>query len=139
MTDYTTKALLTASYGERELIQLTDRARTGAIDDALLAHAIAEAGAEIDGWLAAAGVPQPYPAAHPLLRQYANDITRYRLYTHAPPEHIRRRYEDAIAWLRVRDGVRTALMPSAVPAATGGTVEWGGTPAHDPAALARFL
>lgn len=139
MTVYTTRAVLVAAYGERELIQLTDRARTGAIDDAILTQAIGEAGAEIDGWLAAAGVPHPYPASHPLLRQYAGDIARYRLYTHAPPEHIRRRYEDAVAWLRVRDGVRTALLPSAVPAATGGLVEWGGRPAHDADHLGKFL
>lgn len=48
---YVTKADMIARYGEDQLIQLTDRANVGAIDDAVLDAAIADVDAEVDSHL----------------------------------------------------------------------------------------
>jgi phage gp36-like protein len=95
---YITQQELTRRFGEDEVIQLTDRARTGAVDTDVLDQAIDDAGAEIDGYLAGRyRLPlDPVPRA---LVPLAANIVRYRLYDDAAPDEVRSRYEDAVKFL----------------------------------------
>lgn len=108
---YTTSLLLQDRFGVAELIQLTDKAtpRTGAIVGSVIDKAIADADAEIDGFVGvryAVPLPEPTP---PVLVPIACDIARYRLYGNAVPEIVRQRYEDAISRLKDIAAGRMAL------------------------------
>lgn len=99
---YTTRPLLEERFGLDELIQRTDKFQpyTGAVVDAVLSRAIADADAEIDGFVGARyALPlcEPVPA---VLVPIACDIARYRLYDDAVPEIVRQRYEDAVSRLK---------------------------------------
>lgn len=96
---YCTQQDLVDRFGEDELIQLTDRANVGAIDQAVLDRAIADAGAEIDGYLAGR-YALPLATVPTVLVRLACDITRYFLYDKAPPEQVAKRYDDAARFLR---------------------------------------
>ena len=72
-----------------------------AIDEERIATAVADASAEIDGYIAASAsaIRLPHP---PVLKRIAVDIAVYRLMSLLPKESVedaRRRYEDAIRWL----------------------------------------
>lgn len=95
---YCTRQNLIDRYGEEELIQLTDRANIGQIDDAVLDQAIADAAAEIDGYLSAR-YTLPLGSVPAALTRVAADIARYDLYSSVAPEHVRQRYEDARRFL----------------------------------------
>lgn len=98
---YTTQGELATRFGETELVSLTDRADppSGVVDVTVVARAIADAQAEIDGYLRAR-YALPIQAAVPDLTRVASDVARYRLYADRPTEEVRRRYEDAVAHLR---------------------------------------
>ena len=117
---YATPQAMIDRYGENELIQLTDRANLGAVGDTVLDQALADADAEIDGYLA---VRYPLPLAHvpPVLTRIACDVARYRLYDDQSPEEVRNRYTDAVKWLAAiaRGFVSLGMPPSEAPAATG--------------------
>lgn len=123
--NYCTQDDLTDRYGERELVQLTDDTGRGVIDSVKLDRAIADAGAEIDGYLSAryrlplASVPQA-------VTRLACDIARHQLYDDAVPEHVRQRYEDAVRTLRAisRGEVSLGLDQSSQAATGAGTVEF---------------
>lgn len=97
---YATTQDMVARFGEGEVIALTDRENTGSIDEAVLAPALAEATAEIEGHLAArfalplASVPQ-------LVVGICCDIARYRLSGASVVETdpTRNRYRDAVRLL----------------------------------------
>lgn len=99
MAAYATQQDLVDRFGAEELIQLTDRANTGAIDATVLDQAIADASAEIDGYL---GGRYTLPLSHvPLvLSRICADLVRYYLYGDAPLDQVRQRYEDAVAFLK---------------------------------------
>ncbi len=97
---YVTQQQLVDRFGDEELIQLTDRANTGAIDTVVLNQAIADAGAEIDGYIGGR-YQLPLTTVPPILALYAGDIVRYRLYDDAARDEVRKRYEDAIRFLRL--------------------------------------
>jgi phage gp36-like protein len=96
---YATRPDLELEFGAAELAQLTDRVDGLVIDDAVLAHALEAADAEINVYLAAQ-YALPLAATTPLLVRLACDIARYRLYDAAAPEQVRTRYEDARSVLR---------------------------------------
>lgn len=133
---YATPADLIARLGEREAIAISDRARTGSPDLVELARLLAEAGAEVDGYVGrryalplvtAGGVV----AAAPLkLTQVVIDIARY----HATgteimvTEEIRNRYKDAVSYLAgVADG--KILLGDYALASAGGAAPVGGATA----------
>jgi len=91
---YAAIADLITRYGEDELVQLTDRAGAGVIDAAVAQRALADADAEIDGYLAVRHT-LPLDDVPPLLVRIACDITRYRLWDDRASEEVRMRYEDA--------------------------------------------
>jgi phage gp36-like protein len=109
-------------YGEKELINLTDRSspRLNAVDAAILVQAFFDADAEIDGYLAVR-YTLPLPHTPPVLMRIACDITRYRLYDKAATEEVRNRYTDAVKWLAaIARGLVSLGMPTAsAPTATG--------------------
>jgi phage gp36-like protein len=96
---YANRDELQARFGEAELVQLTDRTKSGQVDDAVLARALADADAEIDSYLAGR-YALPLDTVPPVVVAAACDLARFRLYGIRAPEPVRQRYEDARAWLR---------------------------------------
>ena len=96
---YASKQNLIDRYGSDELLQLTDRANTGSIDDTVITRALADADAEINGYLATRfALPlSPVPTA---LEKLACDIARYRLYEDRVTELVKDRYKDAVRFLQ---------------------------------------
>lgn len=94
---YATLADMLARFDEAELVQLTDEANTGAIDQARVAVALADAATRIDGYVAVkyrAGAPVP------LLTTIACALARHALYRKAPPEVVVDAQKEALATLR---------------------------------------
>lgn len=91
---YATQADLEARFGVDELTQLTDRVGAGVPDAAIVARALADADAEIDGYLASR-YDLPLTTVPPVLARIACDIARYRLWEDRASEEVRLRYEDA--------------------------------------------
>lgn len=94
---YCTSQNLIDRFGESELIQLTDRDNLGVIDAGVLAQAIADADAEINGYLAAYPLPLAIVPAN--LTRIACDIARYHLYDDQLVEPVAARYTSAIKYL----------------------------------------
>ncbi len=94
---YTTLQDLIDRFGRREIVQLTDRAEppSGAIDEAVVDRAIADADAEIDSYLMAAGYALPLDPVPTVIRRLAPQIVRHLLYEDAETDLVRQRYEDA--------------------------------------------
>ena len=122
---YTSLALLQDRFGLDELVQRSDKFQpyTGAVVTSVIDRAIADADAEIDGYVGSRyTLPLPLPTP-PVLVPIACDIARYRLYDDAVPEVVRQRYEDAIARLRDIAAGRLSLGVDPAPAASSqGTV-----------------
>lgn len=126
---YATQADLEARYGAEEILQLADRNRDGVIDAGVIDRALADAEAEINGYLGSryqlplADVPQ-------IVNVYACDIARYRLYADLATDEVRRRYEDAVKFLRLAAEGKVKIGPTpagAEPTQAGGAeVQSGG-------------
>jgi phage gp36-like protein len=98
---YATAADLQARYPERDLIELTDP-QAEELDPTKLERALADAAAEIDGYLQGRYV-LPLQQPPKVLALYACDIAMYRLMTlrrSGDVEDARSRYDDAIRYLR---------------------------------------
>lgn len=91
---YATPDDLEARYGADELVQLTDRVGAGVPDADVVARALADADAEIDGYLASR-YSLPLEHTPTMLARIACDIARYRLWEDRASDEVRRRYEDA--------------------------------------------
>lgn len=95
---------MVARFGEREVAQLTNRDGLDVVDADVLDEALADANAEVHGYLATRYRVPPDPVPRLLVR-VACDVARYRLYDDAAPDEVRRRYEDAVRLLKsVADG-----------------------------------
>lgn len=91
---YATEENLVARFGN-EIEQLKQMLPSqSAIDDA-----IQDATEEINGHIGGR-YPLPLPNVPSNLKRMACDIARYRLYFQQPTEEVRKRYEDAIAFLK---------------------------------------
>lgn len=97
---YATLQLLTESYGEQLLVELTDRAgvRTGQIDADVVDRKLADTDALIDGYLAGRYV-LPLATTPPLLVDIALQIAIYKLHTYTANDKITADYKDAKASL----------------------------------------
>lgn len=119
---YSSQAEMVSRFGEREIMELTDRAEPHAnmIDAAVLQRALDDADAEIGGYLAGR-FTLPLPVVPALLVRLASDIARYRLYDNAPTEEVRNRYLEAVRTLRdLANGlVRLPELADAYPAPAG--------------------
>ena len=96
---YCTQQNMIDRFGEIELIQRTDRASNTAINATVLAQAISDAGAEIDGYLTAYALPLAVVPAN--LVRLACDIARYYLYDDQVIEVVDKRYKVAIDYLKM--------------------------------------
>ncbi|ANQ83703.1 hypothetical protein dqs_0627 [Azoarcus olearius] len=122
---YATQAEMVSRFGERELVELTDRfdAPLGLIDAGVLGKALADADVEIDGYIGAR-YTLPLATVPDRLVQLACDIARYHLYTNAVPELVAERYKAAIAFLRlVAAGGATLGLPETSGSAGMGLAE----------------
>lgn len=103
---YATKQDMIDRYSERELIELTDRAEpyTDAIVDTVLDKALADAGIEIDSYIARK-YDLPLASTPPMLNRHACTIAWYILHRGRHPDEVRDQYKDALSWLKdVADG-----------------------------------
>jgi len=94
---YATPDDMLAAFGEDTLIELTDRAEVGAVDQTILAAALAAADAEIDAYVARVAV-LPLPRVPGVLRGIGVSIARWRL-SDQPDGRERVDYEDAVRQL----------------------------------------
>lgn len=123
---YASQADLEARFGAAELAQLTDRVLGTLVEPAVVAAALADADALIDGYLAQR-YALPVNPVPPLLKRVACDIARFLLHGKSAGEKVRQAYDDALKVLRDLADGRAALpgaaeAPSAqAPAAAGGT------------------
>ncbi|BBD77236.1 gp436 family protein [Hydrogenophilus thermoluteolus] len=115
---YATAAELATRYGADRLIDLTDRDGDGIGDDPMIAQALADADAEIDGYLASR-YRLPLPTVPALLTRIACDIAIYRLLSlrrMGDIEDARRRYEDARRLLEaIAKGHASLGLPASLP------------------------
>jgi phage gp36-like protein len=119
---YSTQQDLIDRFGQEELVELSDRSRSGAIDAVVVTRAIDDAAAEIDGYLSAK-FALPLDPVPQTLKRIACDIARHHLYDDRVTEQVRNRYNDAIKFLKgVASGeISIGVDASAeAPAATGG-------------------
>lgn len=118
---YATQALLVGRFGERLLLQVADRADppAGAIDAGVVARALADTDAMIDGYLAGRYV-LPLEATPPLLVDLAAAIAIYKLHIFAPEQKIADDYKDAVATLsKISTGTVKLPVAGVEPAGAG--------------------
>lgn len=121
---YVTKQGRIDRFGERELIQLTDRTNVpvSTIDDVVVERAIADASAFADGYLKKV-LSLPLSVVPPVLEKNVADIARYYLHGKAAEKDspVTRAYNEAVAFLRdVSRGLVELSDGAETPAAAGG-------------------
>jgi phage gp36-like protein len=93
---YATEANLVARFGgEIDELKLMHASASTAVQDALQ-----DATEEINGYIGGR-YPLPLPNVPSNLERMACDIARYRLYFQQPTEEVRKRYEDAVSFLKL--------------------------------------
>lgn len=113
---YTSKAQVVVRWGTNEVTLSADRdPQDGVPEDAAIEAACADASSLMDSYLARGGYDTPVDPVSPALVEKATDIAIYLLSqgTGALTDEKRRRYEDAIAWLREIAEGKTAELPDA--------------------------
>jgi len=118
---YAVKQDMIDRFGERELIQLTDRGDypAGAIDDTVLTRALSDADERIDSEISGR-YTLPLSAASQRLVRVAAVLARYYLYDDGAPEGVKDAHDQEIAFLkRVSDG-KADLDVAPAPNSTGG-------------------
>lgn len=97
---YATAQDMIKRFGEEELIDLTDRdGSLGSIAAPVLDQALADASAEIDGYLGGR-YKLPLATVPAVLIRICCDIARYQLYDERANEQLQTRYQDSIKFLR---------------------------------------
>lgn len=99
---YSTAAEFKAAFPEDEVVQITnldDPTATSSNDDRIT-EALIRASSEIDSYVGIA-VGLPLASVPLVLKGKELDIARYYLDSYDPREDVRRRYEDAVAWLKL--------------------------------------
>jgi phage gp36-like protein len=112
---YATQADLETRFGSAELAQLTDRISGSVIDAAVVGRALADAEAEIDGYLAAR-YQLPLASAPAVLGRITCDIARYYIYDDRVIEAVKERYKDAVRLLKSMASGEVMLDAAVVPA-----------------------
>ncbi|PHS48758.1 MAG: hypothetical protein COB05_04410 [Marinobacter sp.] len=117
-------------FGERELIELTDRDHTGVVDQTVIRQAIQDATAEVDGYLAGR---YQLPLSQPplVLVRVCCDIARFLLYDDNLPEVVEKRHKSVVDLLRQVSSGRVSLGVSetgqAPTSSDGARIESGGS------------
>lgn len=99
---YCTQADLLEQIEESELVQITDDADAGALDDSVVARAIADADAEIDSYCAAR-YTLPFALVPAMIRKVAVDIAIYNLCSRRGRNVLdtrKARYDNAVRFLK---------------------------------------
>lgn len=120
---YTTLQLLIERFGEPTLVRLSDRAEvpTEVIDTTVVARAIADAEATIDGYLKAR-YDLPLTAVPPQLAQIAAALVLWNLHQNEPDAKTKADYEVAMRQLReISSGAFLLPIAGAEPAAKAGS------------------
>jgi phage gp36-like protein len=121
-------------YGEQELLQLSDRDSDGTADPEVIAQALADADAEIDGYLRDR-YALPLSPVPPSLTLAACRIARYQLYSVEATDKVQGDYDRAISWLRdvsrglirlVESTGESAAETAGMPEFEGGRSEFSG-------------
>lgn len=101
MSVYASLVDMLARFPEAELVQLTDEAGAGMIDEPEVAQAVASAGALIDAYLAKA-YQLPLAVAHPVLVDLACALARFNLWQKrgSPTETVEKGQAAALKTLR---------------------------------------
>jgi phage gp36-like protein len=94
---YATQQDLIDRFGLDEITQISDETGSGTLDTGRVAQALADANAQIDGFLGTR-YTLPLSTIPAALNLIACDVSRYRL-ARLPADEMRRRYEDALRWL----------------------------------------
>lgn len=122
---YATKTDLIERFGERELVQLTDRTHVPptTIDDTIVARALADASSEVDGYVRKVA-RLPLTAVPAILVRRSADIARYYLWgkSAGKDDQVTRSYGEAVRWLKDVSAGLTMLDEEGVapaPAETG--------------------
>ncbi|HJW23762.1 MAG TPA: DUF1320 domain-containing protein [Rhodocyclaceae bacterium] len=120
---YATQAAMIARYRESVLIELTDDANTGAIDTVKLGQAMADADAEVDGYLAVR-YPVPVVPTPALVERLACEIAYFRLHSDLGNDHpVLIRYRDTVALLKAISDGKAQIGPTVEPTGGGNLVE----------------
>lgn len=120
---YATLLLLTERFGERMVIELTDRTapKTGAVDADVVARALADADAVVDGYISGR-YKLPLAETPPLLADLAASVAIYKLHRFNPPAHIKEDYERALAELgKISKGIVRLPVEGVEPESSGAT------------------
>lgn len=96
---YATQQDMLDRFDEAEIIQLTDEKDLGVVDTAILAKALADADAAVDGYLMGR-YTLPLATVPVALTRIACDLARFFLYDDVATEGVRKRYEDALDFLK---------------------------------------
>lgn len=116
---YATLQDLIARFGEDELLGLSDRARAGAIDAAVVEEALTDAAATIDSYLGGR-YRLPLTAVDPRLKRVACDLARRYLYAERCTDEVLAIEKRALEWLRdVAAGKAVLAVPSDTPTPSG--------------------
>lgn len=121
---YATLDQLTDRFGERMLIELSDRAEpaTGMVDATVVGRAQADTDATIDGYLAGLYALPIAGDVPPMLTDLALAIAIYKLHRYEPDEKIRKDYEQALKDLdRISKGAIKLPIDGAEPQAKQGS------------------
>jgi len=96
---YATRDDMISRFGDEEIRLLTDRdGSAGAIVDAVLDQALADASAEIDGYIGGR-YSLPLATVPDVLVRLCCDIARYLLHDERAPEQLQARYEACLKFL----------------------------------------
>lgn len=111
---YITQAEFEKRFGESELAELTEGTDFAAVS--------ADAASLIDGYLAAR-YTLPLVSVPMIVKGWAADVLRFKLWDEHAPEEVRRRYEDALAQLKLVSTGVIALPPGSdgTPSTSGAT------------------
>lgn len=106
---YAARADMESRFKLEELIQLTDRARTGVLNESVLNQALSDAQAVIDGYLRTAGV-LPLANVPPELVRVCCDLARFFLHGDRVTPVVQQRRDEAMSWLRDVAAGRASLV-----------------------------
>ena len=120
---YCTLADLQSRFGPDEIARISDRAvpRKGAADADVVSAAIAQADAEIDGYLGVV-LTLPLASTPELVKNLSCVISRYRLHENQATERVAEDYKDAVRMLRDISAGRLSLSVASVKVPTSAVV-----------------
>ncbi|WP_054007883.1 gp436 family protein [Cypionkella psychrotolerans] len=118
---YATQQQMTDRYGAAQLVMLTDRAAvaSGSIDAAVVARALSDSDAVIDGYLGGR-YTLPLVSVPPLISDLAQSIAYWKLHISEPDPKTRTDYESALKMLKdIATGTIRILAAGVEPASSG--------------------